>query len=183
MKKNLFIIFFLGIISASFAQKDNTLPVPALPIDEDSKLVTYKEVVQQKGSPQELYNRAMEWIKVFYKNTGEVIKDSNRTEGVINMRSSIRIYFKQKDGTLHFKNIVYYNFKLECRQDRYRYTITDFNEKAVAAAPIEIWFDIENPTWDASQYDFLTQIDEQIIKLIESLEEGMSPKPIKNDDW
>ena len=183
MKQISLLVLICGIFFVCFAQKDNALVAPDLPIDEDSKLVTYKEVVQQKGTPQELYDRAMEWIKFFYKNTGEIIKDSSRTAGVINMRSSVRIYFKQKDGTLHFKNIVYYNFKLECRQDRYRYTITDFNEKAVAAAPIEIWLDTENPTWDASQYDFLTQIDEQINKLIESLEEGMYPKPIKNDDW
>ena len=52
------------------------------------------------------------------------------------MRSSVRIYSKQKDGTMLQKNIVYYNFKLECRDNRYRYTITNFNERAASAAPI-----------------------------------------------
>ena len=183
MKRVFLSMLMLAIFGFSFAQKNKGLEVPYLPIDDDTKLVTYKDVIQEKGSPQELYDRAMEWIKKYYKNTNEVVKNSDREQGVINMRSSVRIYFKQKDGTLHMKNIVYYNFKLECRPDRYRYTITDFNEKATAAAPIEVWFDVENPKWDPSQYDYLNQINEQITTLIESLEEGMLPKVEKTDEW
>ena len=183
MKKFVLGVLICSLVSISFAQKNNDLVVPDLPIDEDTKLVTYKEVVQQKGSPQELYDRGMAWAKQFYKNTTEVIKKSDREQGVIEMRSSVRIYFKMKDGNLHFRNIVYYNFRLECRQDRYRYIITDFNEKGTSAMPIESWFNTENPKWDPSQYDFLNQVDEQIRALIESLEEGMEPKIEKTDDW
>lgn len=183
MKKYVIGACMMALLHFSFAQKGKDPVIPDLPVDEDTKLVTYKEVVMEKGSPQELYDRAMLWIKQFYKNTNEVIKSSDRDEGVIHLRSSVKIYFTQKDGKQHLKNIVYYNFKLECRQDRYRYTITDFNEKAAASAPIEAWFNTENPKWDPSQYEYLNQIDEQIRELIASLEEGMLPKTEKSDDW
>lgn len=183
MKKLFLGLLMISMTSLMFAQKDKGLEVPYLPIDEDTKLITYKEVVSEKGTPQELYDRAMVWVKAFYKNTAEVIKSSNREEGVIQMRSSVRIYTKQKDGSLFPRNIVYYNFKLECRPDRYRYTITDFNEKAAAAAPIEIWFNTENPRWEPGYYEYLKQVDEQIQTLIKSLEEGMLPKVEKTDEW
>jgi len=183
MKRSLFGLLLVLIMSVGFAQKEKELKTPDLPINEDTKLVTYQDVITQKGSPQELYDRAMIWVKKFYKNTGEVIKKSDRDAGVIEMRSSVRIFSILKDGTRSPKNIVYYNFRLECRQDRYRYTITNFNEKATAAAPIEVWLDKTHLKWHSGQFEYLNQIDVQIRELIESLEEGMYPIIEKKDEW
>lgn len=183
MKKISLFLLFVVATTLCFAQKNKLPEEPALPIDENTKLVTYKDVVKEPGTPQELYDRAMVWVKNFYKNTAEVIKSSDRDKAVIEMRSSVRIYGKQKDGTPHFRNIVYYNFKLECRDGRYRYTITDFNEKATAAAPIEVWFDTKNPKWEPAHYEYLNQIDEQIRAVIENLEDGMLPKEEIKDEW
>ena len=175
------LVLFSSILLAQKPAAD--LPVPALPIDERTNLVTYQDVVKQEGTPAVLYERAMKWVKKYYKNTNEVIKKADPEKQVIEMRSSVRIFSKQKDGTMLPKNIVYYNFKLECRDNRYRYTITNFNEKAAAAAPIENWFKTDSPYWTPSQYDFLNQIDEQIQQLINSLEEGMMPEEVFEDEW
>ncbi|MDX9891208.1 MAG: DUF4468 domain-containing protein [Bacteroidales bacterium] len=183
MKKS-FLIYIL-LISSSFVmgQKEVVYVTPDLPIDETTKLVTYKDVINEKGSPQELYDRAMEWVKTYYKNTAEVIKTADREKGLIEIRSGVKIHNKMKDGSKVYKNVVYYNFKLECRQDRYRYTITDFNEKAAAAAPIEIWFDQKHSRWQPSWYDYLNEIHENMQSLIISLQDGMMPKPVVTDDW
>jgi hypothetical protein len=174
----------LGVLAFGQNKKGPEIPYPNVPIDEETNLVTYKEVVQQaNATPQELFDRAMTWVKKFYKNTAEVIKSSDRDKGVIQLRSSVRIYVVKEDGSKIFKNIVYYNMKIECRPGRYRYTITDFNEKAAAAAPVEVWLNTENPKWEIGQYAYLNQIDEQILALIESLEEGMNPPVIVEDEW
>lgn len=175
----------VALVACAFAQKPSkqTLPVPDLPISEQTNLVTYQDVVKQEGTPQVLFDRAMVWVKKYYKNTSEVIKSSDREKGVIEMRSSVRIFSKQKDGTMLPKNVVYYNFKLECRDNRYRYTITNFNEKATSAAPIENWFKTDSPYWSPSQYEWLNQIDEQVKSLINSLEEGMLPVEEVKDEW
>lgn len=186
MKKIIALIALVMVGVLAFAQnkKGPEIPYPNVPIDEETNLVTYKEVVQQaNATPQELYDRAMAWVKKFYKNTNEVIKSSDRDKGVIQLRSSVRIYVVKEDGSKIFKNIVYYNMKIECRPGRYRFTITDFNEKAAAAAPVEVWLNTENPKWEIGQYAYLNQIDEQILALIESLEEGMNPPVIIEDEW
>ena len=177
-------LVMLGVLAFGQNKKGPEIPYPNVPIDEETNLVTYKEVVQQaNATPQELFDRAMTWVKKFYKNTAEVIKSSDRDKGVIQLRSSVRIYVVKEDGSKIFKNIVYYNMKIECRPGRYRYTITDFNEKAAAAAPVEVWLNTENPKWEIGQYAYLNQIDEQILALIESLEEGMNPPVIVEDEW
>lgn len=185
MKRTFLSIFFAIIALMVVAQKPSSkLPVPDLPIDERTQLVTYQDVVTINGAtPDTLYQRAMTWIKKNYKNSSEVIKNADATKKTIDLRSSVRIFSKQKDGTLLPKNIVYYNFKIECRDGRYRYTITNFNEKATAAAPIENWFKTDSPYWSPSQYEWLNQIDGQIKDLILSLEDGMLPKEVYNDEW
>ncbi len=184
MKKTVFLHIVLLTAWSAIAQKPSKLEVPNLPIDERTQLVTYQDVVTMEGaSADTLYNRAMNWVKSFYKNTNEVIKNADSTKGVIEMRSNVRIFSKQKDGTMLPKNVVYYNFKLECRDGRYRYTLTNFNERAASAAPIENWFKTDSPYWSSSQYEWLNQIDSQVKELINSLEEGMLPKEIFEDEW
>ena len=183
MKRTLLTLIAFCVCAAAFAQKTEIPETPNLPIDERTGLVTYQDVVKQEGTPKVLYDRAMEWAKKYYKNTGEVIKSADPEKCVINMRSSVRIFYKDKDGTMRFKNIVYYNFKLECRDNRYRYTITDFKEKATGSAPIEVWFNTSASGWTPSMYGYLSQIDEEMNKLIESLEEGMQPVEEFVDEW
>ena len=183
MKKIIVFLAALCACLAVFAQKPEIQEAPYLPIDERTNLVTYQDVVKQQGTPKELYDRAMSWVKKYYKNTGEVIKSADPEKCVLNMRSSVRIFYKDKDGAMRFKNIVYYNFKLECRDNRYRYTITDFKEKATGSAPIEVWFDTSASGWTPSMYGYLSQIDEEMQKLIESLEEGMQPVEEFVDEW
>lgn len=183
MKKHGLILLFMAFIVSLSAQKNEPLVVPDLPIDENTKLITFQERIDEKGTPQELYDRAMVWVKQYYKNTAEVIKSSDRDKAVIELRSSVKIFNVMKDGTKVLKNIVYYNFKIECRQDRYRYTITNFNEKAEAASPIEYWLDQKHNRWQPACFDYLNQIKEQIQSLIISLEEGMAPKAEIKDEW
>lgn len=183
MKNTFLLLILIGSFISLFGQKEVVYIMPDLPVDETTKLITYKDVVNEKGSPQELYDRAMDWVKTYYKNTAEVIKSSDREKGVIELRSSVKIHNVMKDGSKVYKNIVYYNFKIECRQDRYRYTITDFNEKATAAAPIEIWFDQKHSRWQPSWYGYLNEIHENIQAMIISLQDGMLPKPVVTDDW
>lgn len=182
-KRILFTLFitFAGVFNL-FAQKGEEI-IPNLPIDEDTKLVTYQEVVQEPGTPEILFDRAMAWVKSYFKNSENIIQSSDKEKGIIMLRPSIRIYTILKDGKQHYKNLVYYNFKIECRNDRYRYTLTDFNEKAQSAAPIENWFKRDHPHWEPNWYLWLNQVNDEVIKITQALEEGMLPVEEKVDEW
>ena len=68
MKKIMLFCAAALMMLAAHAQKPSQLPVPDLPIDERTYLVTYQDVVKQEGTPKVLYDRAMAWVKKYYKN-------------------------------------------------------------------------------------------------------------------
>ena len=174
-------LLFSFFLTAFLAKAQET--ASKLPIDPDTKLVTYKEVVQIPGTPNELFNRVIEWVNKQYKNPTEATKVRNPATGLIEISHRIEVTRDDK-GTPRLSGVVVYNMKIEVKEGRYRYTITNFNIKDVSLAPIERWLDKKDkaysPLWD----DYLRQVDDYTNKLIASLKAGMvPPAPKKVDEW
>jgi hypothetical protein len=152
-----------------------------MPIDEDSKLITYKEVVQQTGTRQELFNRAIEWINKTYKNPADVTKVRNPESGIIELIHRIELTYDEK-GVTRSGGIVDYNLKIELKEGRYRYTFTNFNLKQASRVPIEKWMDKTDKNYTPACDNYLAQVDEATRKLIETLKKGMEPPAAKKED-
>ncbi|NLJ82459.1 MAG: DUF4468 domain-containing protein [Bacteroidales bacterium] len=184
-KRNIFLIgLLIGFFTVSAQRKPVDIDPPYLPIDEHTHLITYQQAVRVEGNPDSLYTRALAWAKKYYKNPTQVIKEADAEAKTIECVSNIRITTPSKDKkTQVAAGYVYYNLKIEMREGRYRYTITNFNLRGAANQPIEVWFDNTKPEWSPMRYEHLKQVDEAILKLTENLEEEMEPKPIIHDDW
>lgn len=177
-------IFLLFSMLTSFGQKKEEIVPPLFSIDENTQLITYQYAIQMKGEPDSLYKRALTWANKYYQNPSQVIKTTDTEKKIIECVSNITITTPSRDGKVQVQaGYVYYNLKIELRQDRYRYTITNFNLRGAANQPIEIWLDNTKPEWSPMRYEHLRQVDEAIQKLIENLETGMEPKPVINDEW
>jgi hypothetical protein len=77
-----------------------------------------------------------------------------------------------------------YSMKLELKDGRYRYTITNFNMKDISRQPFERYLNKQDkayiPAWD----DYLKQVDDFTRILTESLKHGMlAPAEKKPDTW
>ncbi len=156
---------------------------PPVPVDPDTKLITYKEVVNVAGNPNELFIRAIEWINTQYKNPADATKVRNPATGLIEIIHRIELTALDK-GVTHPAGVVDYSMKLEMKEGRYRYTITNFNYKDLSRQPIEIWLKTDDKGYKPVWEDYLKQVDEFTRKLIESLKLGMLPPvPKKADDW
>ena len=182
-----FSIVFLAVIAfpiGLLGQKTVHTDFPDMPIDENTKLVSYKKVVQMQGGSEELYNRAVAWANKYYKNPIVAIKRADKTKGELECVSNIPIYTLDKDGVTKVNaGYVYYTLTIEARENRYRYTITDMYKKEQAQFPIEKWLDKSRPEWTAVRYDHLYQIDEAVNVLMQSIEEGMLPPKVIIDEW
>ena len=110
------------------------------PVDPDTKLITYKEVVEVPGNTSELFNRSIEWVNTRYKNPTEATKVRNPATGLIEIIHRIELTREEK-GMVRPAGIVDYSMKIEMKDGRYRYTITNFNYKEVSRKPIEFWMD------------------------------------------
>jgi hypothetical protein len=175
-----FVMFSL----CTFGQKTVHSSFPDMPIDENTKLVTYKNVVQMKATSAELYDRAYQWANKYYKNPVAVIKKADKQQGIIECISNIPIYTLAKDGVTRVSaGYVYYTLTIEARENRYRYTITDLHKRENAQFPIEKWLDTSRSEWTPVRYDHLHQIDEDVKILMKNIEEGMQPAKVSTDEW
>jgi len=175
-----FAVIIFGLVSMFVNAQD---VASGLPVDEETKLITYKEVVQQVGTKPELFNRAIEWINKEYKNPAEVTRVRNPETGLIELIHRIELNYEEK-GVVRSAGIVDYTLKIELKDGRYRYTFTNFNLKQASRVPIEKWMDKSDkayiPAWD----NYLAQVDAHTKKVIDSLKKGMEP-PVqkKPDEW
>jgi hypothetical protein len=164
---NLLIIFSI----ISYAQ---------LPVDEETGLITYKEVVKEAGTKQEFFNRAIGWINDYYKNPVDVTKKRDPESGIIKGLHRFKIKNTLEDGTQVDGGVIQYRFVLEFKADRYRYTLTEFVLRQASKIPTENWLDKSDP--ESKRY--LKQLDDFAQQWITELKKGMRPKlQRKDDEW
>lgn len=119
MKKIPILLFCIALTKLSFAQKDS------LAFDEHGKYIYYKIVNVDKYTADTLYKKSLQFLKNAYdkktlKLTSEDAKNTAITgEGffVFNKKQSLA---KHPDGQIS------YQLKLEIRDHKYRYWLTNF---------------------------------------------------------
>lgn len=182
MKFPLFSLLFTALIISALTLNAQEI-TSSIPVDPDTKLITYKEVVAEKGTKAEFFNRAIEWINKQYKNPAEATKVRNPQSGIIEIIHRIELTFEEK-GLTRPGGIVDYSFKLELKDGRYRYTINNFTLRQASRFPIEKWMDKNDKAYSPSCGDYLEQVDKFTRQLIESLKLGMKPPAEKKpDEW
>ena len=181
MKRISFILLslFITYIQSSTVKCQDA---PSLPMDEDTKLITYKDVVKEKGTAPEFYDRAILWVHKFYKNPTDVLREKDKDKG--NMKCIARMqFYGETNGTKAVKGNVEYTLNLEFKDGRYRYTITGLNLKQQSYFPLERWLNTKDPAFNENINKYLTQVDAYINDLISSLEKGMEQVEKKKDEW
>lgn len=154
-----------------------------VPVDEDTKLITYKDVVTQEGDVPKLYNTAIAWVNANYENPTEATRVRDVEDGKLEIRHRFKIFNTDKKGVKTDAYIINYTLKLEFKPGRYRYTFSDFTVAAVSKYPLERWLDKNDPQYSPFCEDYLTQVNTTVNDIIKSLKKGMVPKVIKADEW
>ena len=181
MKRYFASIFLLLAGCFSFGQTNN--PAPQMPVDPDSKLIMYREVVNQEGVKDILYDRGASWFSSFYKSPSSVLKIQDKVNGKLEGLGRFVISYVDEQGLKKDAGMIQYSIKLELKDNKYRYTLTDFNLKAASRYPLEKWLNKNDPGYDPRWDSYLYQVDTTIQSLVRNLKEGMKPKVIKKDEW
>lgn len=184
MINKLFILFFsinyFMLNPAVYPQANSS----RFPIDQETGLITYQGVVNEEGNREQFFNRAIGWINEYYPNPVDVTKTRDPETGIIKGLHRFKIQSTDAEGNQLDAGVVQYEFALEFKEGRYRYTLTDFVLKDQSRIPVEKWLDKKDlqysPDWDG----FLDQLNDFSHEWIKSLKEGMKPKgKIKDDEW
>ena len=187
MKKIIAQVFVL-LLSATFlfAQEKAPFNTENIPIDKITKLITYTDVLQIKGvSTGVLYKRAFDWFNTYYKNPTDVIRENDSTKGTIIGKSRFKIYnAPDKSGLRTDAGLVMYTISVRIREGRYKYEITEVNQKAASYYPCERWLDTTSRTYTTAYVGYLEQVDTQVRETIQNLKKAMSTSPpVRKDDW
>jgi len=172
-------LIFLSVILFSMATAKAQVPV-----NPDTKLIQYQEAVNMNGPVDTLYNRGLRWVNSYFKNPAAVLTSSDEANGIITGAHRVAMNDTDKDGNvIKSLTIVEFKFKIEAKENRYRYTIDEFRMKAVSAFPLERWLDKNDPQYSLKWEGYLTQVDTHIREMIKTLKKGMEPVIVKPDNW
>lgn len=175
------LLMLIVISFSSFCQETQT--AAQVPVDQDTHQIMYREVVSQEGVKDILYNRAAEWLRVYYINPTSVVRVLDKVNGKIEGTGRMNIVFKDKDGSSRNAGLILYELKLEFKDNKYRYTLTDFNLKGESRSPLEKWLNKSDPAYNEQWDTYLYQVDTVMQRLTKSLKAGMQPKEVKKDEW
>jgi hypothetical protein len=153
------------------------------PVDPDTKLIKYQEVINQEGTKDVLFERGMYWMRVYYVNPNSVANVMDKANGKIEGIGRLRVYYFDKDSNRMDGGIVTYGLKLEFKDNKLRYTVNDFNLKTTSRYPIERWMNTRDPDYSPRCDGYLYQVDTVMQRLVRTLKEEMKPKQQKKDDW
>ena len=170
----LLIIFLLETIAGAIAQSDTLVNMP---IDPVNKIVTYQGVVEEPGTKEELFNRCASWLVTFFPYPYQVTKIRDEANGIIKGQPQLRVYDTDENGIKKDAGMILFDFKIEFKDGRYRYTIDNFVVKKASRYPIENWLNKQDPQYDARWNSYLKQVDDYINnEFLKSLKEKMKPE-------
>lgn len=183
MKKQISLLAISILLTFNlFAQKNAPPPVrPNVPINEETKMITYEEVVNLEGvNKDELRIRLDAWFKGFFKNAPSVLQE--QTNDMMLGKHAFNIY-KDVDGQKVQAGLVKYTFRIGIKDGKYKYTLSDIFLFQSPKLPVEKWLDENSPN-KADNYNYLNQTDTFMKDFVASLKKAMSEgKKVKKDDW
>jgi hypothetical protein len=185
--RTLFKIFSMALLLVSAGIRvsaQEAAPAANLPIDPDSKKIMYRGVVDQEGTSAYLYDRAIEWFGYYYVNAQSVYSLQDKVNGKIEGTGRMKIFYQDAAaGIRRDGGQIQYLIKIELRDNKYRYTLTDFNLKSASKFPIEKWMNKTDPAYNPNWDSYLYQVDTTMQRLVSTLKERMKPRTVKKDEW
>jgi len=175
----------IALILFANLQSFGQVAFPNIPVDKETKLITYDDVVDQKGvSAKELYSRATAWYQKYFNNPTEKLRKKDDENFTLELFVRFKLYnFDKKGVKSDASELMQYTLNIACKEGRYKYEFTKFNQKAPSFKPSEPLLDKNDPNAEKHTV-WLKQVDEEIKKTINDLEKAMATSgEKKKDDW
>jgi len=168
-----YLLLFLGL--------NNLIAQTNYPIDENSKLITYTEVIQEKGTIVELHKNIHQWAFSFYKNPYNVVKEDNPNKLLMRPRFKI-MNPPDKKGVKTMAGIVLYTLEIYIKEGRYKYKLSNIQWKRASKYPIERWLNKSAPSYSEKYNFYLKQVDTEAKRVITALKDGIKQKQKKEEE-
>lgn len=152
-------------------------------IDPETGKIKFQAVIEEVGTQEQLFNRCIYFLNDFYSDPVRVTTIRDINSGKIEGNYRFRIYTTEKNVKVD-AGLINYDFIIEMKENKYRYTITDIYLKSNTNKPIERWLNKDDPGYDPRMEDYLQQIVDYVDNWSNKLKEKMKPEiEKKKDEW
>jgi hypothetical protein len=185
MKKSILTsILIILLFGFGFSQKNETKE-PVLPVDQETKLITYSKIVDLAMSKDTSYLKGKKWFFNYYKNPTGVIKEEDIVSGKISGKHQFKILNPpDKKGIQTMRGIVKYSITTQYKENRARILLSNINLESTSYNPIEKWLDKNNSEYSERNFYYLLQIDSVLNEVASSFIKYMKePNKSKKDEW
>ncbi len=190
MKKLITFLIILSSFAFVFAQEEEVEEVKevsiteAIPVDPNTGLITFQEVVEEDGTQKELFNRAGEWLHHYFKQPVYVTQVRDAASGVIKGKHQFELIFYEKD-VKKIAGMIKYYFKIECKDGRFRYTLDNFVLTRQSRYPCEKWLNTAHRDYNDQWPLYLEQLRAYAMDDFgASLKEYMVPEvKVEEEEW
>jgi hypothetical protein len=184
MKKLIALLIILSAGLNLLAQVGTVTGTDSIPVNINTNLITFQEVVTLEGTQKDHYIRASEWLHHFFKQPTYVTQVRDASTGLIKGKHQFELFFYE-DDIKKTAGIIKYYFKIELKEGRYRYTLDNFVLTQASKYPCERWLDITHRDYNEQWPLYLEQIRTYALDVLgANLKEYMIP-PIKveEEEW
>jgi len=184
MKKLVTLLLLLSSGIAVIAQVGKVEGTERIPVNPNTNLITFQEVVQLESSQEDHFNRASEWLNHYFKQPLHVTKVRDAANGLIKGKHQFELVYYEKD-IMKRAGIVKYYFKIECKDNRYRWTVDNFVLTDASRKPCERWLDKTHRDYNEQWEVYLEQLRSFAYdNFAKSLNEYMIPPVIvEEEEW
>lgn len=151
------------------------------PVDEKTKKITYQGIVEVDSiSKNEIYDRIIDWVKMYYKTDIDIIDFVNKDAGKLFLTPTTKLY-ASRNGRTYYVGYWKYIINITVHDFKYEYSISDFVETNTSDKFSSIGT-LENDDGNTSKYSFpnrpqLNQmrrnLHEEVTTLIRSLKRSV----------
>jgi len=182
-------IIFILLPLFAFTQNPSSLHYGIMPT-VNSK-ITYTGVVQADSiAASELYRRAKKFVAMNYKSAKDVIQYDDPQKGELICKGSVKQSWQSSYSDIQ-DTYVTHTFSIECRDGRYKYSITDlrityayFSPAANSIQDVDMELEQWNVARPKNLVKYLEPLDIEFKSLISAMESSLSKDiPDSKEDW
>jgi hypothetical protein len=180
-------LIILFAVSAQAQKKPVTRTAPVMPINPETKLITYSKVVPDSAATKiELRKRAEAWINSFYANPTEVMRERDTVAQKIVCKPRFKLMTEpDKENFSKEAGKMQYTLTLQFKDGRYKYDLSEINWKQLSYYPIERWMDSTAAGYSKDYVYYLIEADSIVKTVLADLEKNMKINTVKpkKPDW
>jgi hypothetical protein len=163
---------------------DRAADAAGLPVDPQTKLITYQGVVEVPGvSKADLYTRAYAWVANAYRSANAVVQMQDKEAGQLVAKGLTRITVRTMGMDMD-AGVIRHTLTIYVKDGRYKYVLTnltheDSRPKAVSVGPLEgenLPFGMTKKVWARMKSD----ANRDAYRLVAELQAAMTLKGAKD---